>query len=95
MLFSRVPRRSLLLFKVIPCLEVHPETFRKTEVPRESQGRVGRDRAFVMHDFIDPSQGDTDVSRQAILADSHGEEELLVEDFAGVDGFQFGGHDAP
>ena len=79
--------------EVISALEIHPKAVGRAEGSRQSQRRVGPDRALAVDDFVDSSSGRGDGLREAVLGDAHRGEELLEEDLPGVDRVVCGSHD--
>ena len=77
-----------------PNLEVEPEALGGAEVPREPKSGVSGDAALAEDDLVDTPCWNTNVLRQAVLAETVGLEELGQEDFARVDGCELchGGH---
>ena len=65
------------LFQVVVSLLPHPESLGGSEIARQTQGGVRRDRAFAMHDLVDALRRNTHVTCQPILADLHGNQEFF------------------
>ena len=70
--------------QVVVALEVLPELRARPEVDAETDGGVRRDGALAADDAIHAGRRDVQVERQAVLADPHRVEELLLEDFPGM-----------
>jgi hypothetical protein len=77
-------------FKVVAGLEVHPELGGGVEEATEAEGGIGGDSAFAEDDFVDAAWGYVDGLGEAVLAEGEGCEEFLGEDFARMDGGNFG-----
>jgi hypothetical protein len=75
----------LLQFQVVMGLQIQPEPIGRLKVPRQSQRRVGGNRALPTDDFVDPPRRDADVLGQTILADAKRAEKLLKKYLAGMD----------
>ena len=81
---DRVPLGIELLLgeaQVVVALEVLPELRARPEVDAKADGGVGRDGALAADDAVHAGRGNVQVERQAVLADPHRVEELLLEDF--------------
>ncbi len=70
--------------QVVVALEVLPELRAGAEVDAEPDGRVRRDGALAADDAVHAGRGNVQVEREAVLADAHRVEELLLEDFPRV-----------
>lgn len=77
---------ALLDEQVVPGLEVHPELAGVAEIVRQAERRVGGDASPAQDDLVDAPRRHAEIHRDPVLADAERGEELLREDFAGVDG---------
>lgn len=77
---------ALLDQQVVPGLEVHPELAGVAEIVRQPKRGVGGDASPAQDDLVDAARRHAEIHRNPVLADAEGGEELLREDFAGVDG---------
>ncbi len=55
------------LFQIVVSLQAHPECLGSAEIARQTQGAVRRDCTFTMHDFVDATRRNADVTRQPVL----------------------------
>src|SRR5579872_5950537 len=83
-----VAQPILLAFQVKACLQIQPESFRRSEEARQAQGRVGRDGTLSPYDLVDPAGRDANVLSQPILADAERTQELFEQYLARMDGWQ-------
>lgn len=72
--------------QVMVHLQIQPGTRVTTEIARQAHGRVGRDRAALQHDVVDPRSGHAQGLRQRVRAQSQGLQEIFLQDFPRVDG---------
>lgn len=71
---------------VVVVLEVEPDVGGPAEVTLEAQRGIDGDGAFAFDDLVDAARGDADVLGEPVFGESEGQEEILAQDFAGVDG---------
>ena len=89
--FSKRPRqRSAGFLQLVVRLQPQPEAFRRAEVAGEAERRICRDGPLLKHDLVDPAGRHVDVTRHATLAEPKRNQELLSQDFAGVNIRKFG-----
>jgi len=74
--------------KVIPTLEIQPESLCCAEVPGEPKRCIGSDAPLPMHDLVDASRRHTDRQSELVLGDAQRLKVLHQEDFPWVDGWQ-------
>jgi len=65
------------LFQVEINLQPQPEPLRSTKVTGEPEGRIRTDGPLAEDDLVDSARRHADLARQAVLADSHGLQELF------------------
>ena len=71
--------------KVVAGLKIHPELRGRLEVGRKAQGSVRAERTGAVHEPPDPVRRHARVLGKAVHRDPERDQELLVEDLAGVD----------
>src|SRR5689334_13743179 len=67
-----------------PCLSAQPIAFRQSEESAQAEVGVGGDSTLACHDIPNALSRYADFFRQPVLRDAQRLEELLQEDFAGV-----------
>ena len=80
-----IPEGVPLNLEVVSVLEIDPEEIRRTEVARETEGRIGRDPPVAMNDLVDPPGRYADGDSNLMLGDPEREDEVLHQHLAGVD----------
>lgn len=88
-LFDPITEAILLNFQIKSRLQVQPEPVASPEVPRQSQGGIGRDGPSTVDDLVDASKRYAKVFREAVLADAQWLEKVFEQDFAWVNGRHF------
>lgn len=73
-------------FKVVLGLQVHPGLWRHAEQAAKAHGGVGGDGAISGADFVDAALGDADGFCDLVAGQPHRFDEVVQQDFAGVDG---------
>ena len=71
---------------VVMVLEVEPNLCGPAEVAFETQGGIDRDGAFAFDDLVDAAWWNSDVFGETVFRESERDEEILAQNFAGVDG---------
>lgn len=71
---------------VVVGLEIDPAVGIGSKECRQAQGRINRNAALAMDDFIDTAGRNANRLRQCVLADVQRPEPLFQQDFAGVGG---------
>ena len=69
-------------------LEPHPECLGGAKIAGQAKRRVGGNRPFAVNNLIDTARRNADFPGDAVLAQSHGHQELLEKHLAGVNVFQ-------
>src|SRR3546814_7573956 len=77
--------------KVVVGLQTQPEALAGTQRQRHADSGVRGNAALAEDDFVDPARRDAHRARQRVLADAERDEELLQQDFTGMD-IGEGGH---
>lgn len=76
-LVQSIGQRIACRFKLVSCLEIHPELgFHAEEAPQPQRG-VGRDASFSVNNLIDATRWHTDGLSHTVLADLHWFEKIL------------------
>jgi hypothetical protein len=70
--------------EVIIHLESQPERSRVAEEGREAKSSICRYAALTVDYLVDSARGDTKLSSELVLADAHGLQEFLQQDFSRV-----------
>lgn len=71
-------------FEFVIALQAKPEFRRGTEVMREAQRGVRRDRTLTLDDFPDPICRYAQIHREAMDTDAGRDDEVLVQDLTGM-----------
>src|SRR3546814_8084442 len=71
--------------QVVVGLQTQPEALAGTQRQRHADGGVRGDPTLAEDDFVDPARRDVHRARQRVLADAERAEELLQQDFTGMD----------
>src|SRR6185437_11757696 len=79
-------KRVLGHLQIVTRLDIDPEFRLHAEEAAEPQRRVGADGAAAQHDLVDAARRHTDRLGEPVLRDLHRFEEILQENFAGVNG---------
>src|SRR5918996_4697594 len=95
LLLDPLPDSAGLHIKVVLGLKIQPEPLGGSEVSSQPERSVGRDRASAMDDLVDPARRNQDVLGEAILTDTHRDQELLQEDLPRMDRCKSLGHHRP
>ncbi len=88
-LFDAIAQAILLNFQIISRLHVQPDPIGSLEVPRQSQGGIGRDGPSAVDDLVDASRWHAKVFREAVLADAQWLNKVFEQDLAWVKRRQF------
>lgn len=83
---QRILQQLLGGLLVIVGLEVQPDLGGPAEVAFEPQGAIDRERPLALHDFIDAPGRDADVFSHPVFRKTEGDQEVLAENFAGMNG---------
>jgi hypothetical protein len=83
----------LLDLKIVAGLEIHPKPLRGPEITGQTKRRIRGDGTLALDDLVDAPRGNTDVLCHAVLADPHGDEELLKQNLPGMDWIHSFRHD--
>ena len=81
-LVEATPKSTPRLLEIVVGLEPHPELFRRAEVARQTQRRVGGDRTLGVDDLVDSTRRYAHRPSDAVLAEPHGDQEFLEQDLS-------------
>src|SRR3954451_10044096 len=92
-LVKLIPVNLKLHIGVVSGLQVNPEALGRSQRPRQTQRRIGSDRPFTVHDFIDPPWWNANSLRKPVLANAQRAKELLEQDLSRMNRPARAGHD--
>src|SRR5882724_9989667 len=72
------------LHQIVVHLKPQEKSLGHAKIPRKPEVRIGRDISLAQHDLVDAARRDMNRPRQRVLAERHGLEKLLKQDFAGM-----------
>src|SRR3546814_4731731 len=84
-LAGEVTQLTMRFLQVVVGLQTQPEALAGTQRQRHADGGVRGDPTLAEDDFVDPARRDVHRARQRVLADAERAEELLQQDFTGMD----------
>src|SRR3546814_61319 len=84
-LAGEVTQLTMRFLQVVVGLQTQPEALAGTQRQRHADGGVRGDPTLAEDDFVDPARRDVHRARQRVLADAERAEELLQQDFTGLD----------
>ena len=67
-------------------LDIEPHLGRPAEIALKPQGCIHGKGAFALHDLFDAAWRDTNVLGNPVFRESQWNQEILAENFAGMDG---------
>ena len=76
----------LFYFQIVSCLQVEPEALGRSKIPSQPQRGVSADCPRPMNNFVDAPRWYAGLLGQAVLADTKGTQEFLIENFSRMDG---------
>ena len=71
---------------VVVGLEIEPHLGWPSEIAFEAQGGIHGEGTLALDDFVDPPGRDADVLGYPVFRKTEGDQEILAQDFAGMDG---------
>lgn len=80
-----IPQIATLEPELVIGLQVHPEFFRRSEVPSQAKRRVGWDTALAVHNLIDTTAWHADRNSELVLCDPETLNKVLHEDLTRMD----------
>lgn len=79
-------------FQIVARLKIDPKFRSSAEKASETESRVGSDGAATVDDFRHAGDGNAELRREAIHAESQRTQEFFAKNLAGVNGLQFCGY---